>query len=110
MQHVKNQGRNFQILEKKEKLQDLKTHPLHFLTVGGLNNFGEGGGGGGGVIGSFSEIFLFEGSFYGQTLKIINGNQGDFFLKSLGESLTQVNHCDNKDKISIPSTTYAFKL
>ena len=70
--------------KKKEKLQDLKTHPLHFLTVGGSNSLGEGEGG----VGSYPEIFLFEGSFYGQTLTIINGNRSEFFPRSLGKSLT----------------------
>ena len=74
----------FSDLKKKKKLQDLKTHPLHFLTVGGSNSLGEGEGG----VGSYPEIFLSEGSFYGQTLTIINGNRSEFFPKSLGKSLT----------------------
>ena len=74
----------FADFRKKEKFQDLETHALHFLTVGGSNNLGEGQGG----VGSFSEILLFEGSFYGQTLAIINGDRSDFFPKSLGQSVT----------------------
>ena len=57
--------------------QDLKIYALYFLTVGG-----------------------------GETLTLINGKPIDVFQKSLGEALTLVNHCDNKDKLTIPSITY----
>ena len=57
--------------------QDLKIYTLYFLTVGG-----------------------------GETLTLINGKPIDVFQKSLGEALTLVNHCDNKDKLTISSITY----
>ena len=57
--------------------QDLKIYTLYFLTVGG-----------------------------GEILTLINGKPIDVFQKSLGEALTLVNHCDNKDKLTIPSITY----
>ena len=57
--------------------QDLKIYTLYFLTVGGS-----------------------------ETLTLINGKPIDVFQKSLGEALTLVSHCDNKDKLTIPSITY----